>query len=289
MLYLKLVLVLQALVSGSLTVDGQPGAGSIVTLTSAGGVKYTSAVDESGHFSVQAPAGTYELVAERKVGKENRVMRIPAITLEDGPGDLMLYWPAGVATEREAKLMDAFNGAAADLSAGRYDSAVTGFKNALTYDTAQAPVWASLALAYIGRKDYTSALQAGMMAIRFAPQEAAYQNNVGSTLFRLGRYADAIPRYEKAIALNPAGKGVYSSNIAACHIAMGHEPEAMASYRDALEDQKVPASAWYYYGALLQRSGNTTEATNALRKYLSLAPNGPYAIDADSRVRAMGG
>lgn len=280
----------QAVVSGSVTMDSGSAAGATISLASTGAAIISTTVDEGGRFSITAPAGIYELRIEKKEGKTTRMMRIPAIQLEDGANEINLSWPrAGSDTERESRMKANYTKGTEDLGAGRYDAAIEDFKAIIADDTAQASAWASLALAYVGKKDYDQALRAGMMAIRFAPESSAYRNNLGSTLFRMGNYEQAAKRYEEAASLNPAGKGLYLSNAAAAHFAMGHTQMAIDMYKQAVADPNAPVSSWFYLGTLQQSSGMNSDAIASFRKYLEAAPNGGFAGQARSRISALGG
>lgn len=281
---------LQAAISGSVVSPEMSLAGATLTLTSAGGPVYTTTLDESGKFSLNAPPGVYELTLEAKRGRDTRIMRVPVVRFEDGGNSLMLHWPRTMSeADRSAAIQMAYSQGASDLAAGRYDDALRSFNTVLEHDTAQASAWASIALANVGMKRYEDALRANRMAIMFAPQSAAYRNNLGSTFFRMGRYAEAADEYKMAADLNPGGRGVYLSNAGAAYYALGNMAEAANAYRMATEDPNAPPSAWYYYGVVAQKSGDMANARMAFRSYLDKQPGGPYAGDVRNRLSQIGG
>ncbi|MCH8274765.1 MAG: hypothetical protein IH851_08240 [Armatimonadetes bacterium] len=275
-----------ASVTGSIVVNEPTEEGWTISFAGSDEMRFEQTTDSDGRFSLSGmPPGTYEV----RIRQGRRTITIPILMLEDGQNELRLFWPPAFdETERLDSARTAFQEGSIDLSGGEYGRAAERFLEALQWDTAQAPVWAALALSQVGAERYEEALNSGMMALRLAPGEAAYHNNVGSTLFRMRKYAQAVPRYRRAAELNPDGRGLYLSNSAAALIALGHDRDAAAAYEQAVKDPNVPVTSWFHYGALLTRIGPAEDAKRALLRYLELDPGGPYAQPARKRLRSLG-
>jgi len=230
--------------------------------------------------------GTYRI----RIKKEKEEFVIPNIFIEEGKNEIDLYYPPGLNTEeRTTGLKKAFEAGQKALNEGDYDEAANHFRNALAWDTAQAPLWASFALTLVGAKKYDEALHAWKMAIRFDPEEASYWNNYGSTLFRMGRYEEAPPYFVKAAELNPDGKGIFLSNAGAAWLALGRENEAISAYEKAVDDPNVLPETFYHLGSLLFKTGRKKEASKHLKKYLETAPNGIHSTSAERLLRQIEG
>jgi cytochrome c-type biogenesis protein CcmH/NrfG len=84
--------------------------------------------------------------------------------------------------------------------------------------TAMAPVTAAdqarSGTAAFERGDFGTALEALQKAVEENPEDAVSLNNLGQTLVRLGRTAEALPRFEAAVAQSPDNWS-YQFNLAA--------------------------------------------------------------------------
>ena len=69
--------------------------------------------------------------------------------------------------------------------------------------------------------DYAAALAHYQAAIEADPSDAESHSNLGQVLVRAEREADALPHFERAIALNPQ-RWTYRFNLAFAHGRMGN-------------------------------------------------------------------
>jgi Tfp pilus assembly protein PilF len=286
---IEITLAIIGLRSGTISADGQPVSGAKMSFSRAGAEAITATTDDMGRFNVDLPEGVYEVSIERGRGKSASVLTISTFGVGAGNEVVALNWPKGTDEERAASTTRGFADGGADLAAGRYDDAIAKFEAALGTDPMQPGLWASMALAHTGKRDFSNAVYAGQMSVRFGPRNAGYRNNLGGIYFRQGRYEDAAAAYKKAAELNPGGRGLYMSNLAAAYAAMGRDRDAIDAYRAATEDANVPPSSWYYMGALSDRAGDSDGAIAAYRRYLTAQPNGAFADRARERLRALGG
>jgi len=152
------------------------------------------------------------------------------------------------------------------------------------------------------------------------PDDAELQSDLGQVLERLGRPADAIPRFERAIALAP-DKARFHSNLAHAAVQLGLWDRAVGEYREAVrlrpddftaqyslaltlhrkgdDGAAIPefqraivlnagdASAYLSLGISLETVGRVTEAVQAYRRYLAIQPTSPDAERLKAHVQAL--
>lgn len=266
--------------------SGLPESGVTVEVSPMGAAPITAITDAEGRFTL---AGLPEGVHPVRLRKGGNVVELPEVSL-DGNADVLLFWnPSPTPEERSAIVASAFQTGTELLSQARYDDAAQEFLRGLWADTAQASLWASLGLAHVGAGRLEDALFATRMAITLSPREGAYPNNAGSILFRMGRYGEAITYYERAAQVNPGGRGLYLSNIAACQYALGRVDDAVQSYQEASTDPSMPPSGFYYLGSLLAAKGERERAIASLEQYLRAQPNGPFAPPARQLLARLNG
>ena len=113
----------------------------------------------------------------------------------------------------------------------------------------------------------------------------------GNALLKLKRNADAIDNYNRAAELSSTpGKAYF--NICAVLYNTGDTENGPAACRKAAAADPTNANAWFVLGSFLFANAPidsnkmvavTEEGSEALQKYLELAPDGPHAAD----VKAM--
>jgi tetratricopeptide (TPR) repeat protein len=123
-----------------------------------------------------------------------------------------------------------------------------------------------------GAGDYKSALAQYQAAVERNPQDAESLSNLGQVLVRLNRTAEAIPYFERAIAILP-NRWAYQFNLARALGLVGRTDDAVAAYRRAQQlfpDDYVTA---FNLGLALHKSGNEEAAVEQYHKAISLEPN----------------
>jgi tetratricopeptide (TPR) repeat protein len=159
-------------------------------------------------------------------------------------------------------------------------------------------------------------------AVEADPNNASALNNFGQMLVRNGRSREAIPYFDRAIAI---ADGVWSYhfnrarayaelkewrraidgyttaaklfpddyvtqfNLAKARQADGDLVGAINAYRRAAELAPDQAEFQLWYGLALERGGRGTEAAAAYRRFLELEPNGPQAEKVKARLAQVGG
>lgn len=103
------------------------------------------------------------------------------------------------------------------------------------------------------------------------PQAFFPLNLLGVALEQQGKFAEAVPVYRKALALEPKAAELHF-NLGAVLARLGEREQAVASYRRALALKPVLAPAWFNLGIALQESGELDEAADCYRKATGLEP-----------------
>jgi Flp pilus assembly protein TadD len=100
---------------------------------------------------------------------------------------------------------------------------------------------------------------------------AQTHNTLGLAHARVGRYAEAIPEYLRAIELSPGYSDAYN-NMGRSFESLGRIEEAGEAYRKAAEVDPGNAEALNNVGAFLMRTGDLEGAESWLRKAIELNP-----------------
>jgi len=168
--------------------------------------------------------------------------------------------------------------------------------------------------------DYQAAFERYRDAIAHNPTDAESLSNCGQALVRLGRPAEAVPYFERAIALN-AGRWAYHFNLAhTCsllgqwdraveeyqaaaalfpddHVTeynlgmalhkRGDEPAAVEHFRRAIELAPEEADFQLSMAISSERLGRAADAVEAYKRYLEMAPSSPEAGKVRAHIDAL--
>ena len=124
------------------------------------------------------------------------------------------------------------------------------------------------------RGDFGAAIARYQEAIEKNPNNLDALNNLGQTLVRTGRAAEAIPYFERAIALNLTNWGP-RFNLAHAYADLQDWPKAVAAYRVALQVLPDDYVTYYNLGLALHRQGQEEAAVQTFQKAIELAPGEP--------------
>lgn len=121
-------------------------------------------------------------------------------------------------------------------------------------------------------------------------RRAITENNLGTALQEDGRAADAIDRYRRALALDPAYTPALN-NLGTALRAAGRVDEALAVFSQALSQDPDAANLHYNLANALMAQGKTAEAIAAYRQALAVNPqfvdahnNLGQALEAEGRL-----
>ena len=120
--------------------------------------------------------------------------------------------------------------------------------------------------------DYATALDQYKAAIDKNPQDAESLSNYGQVLVRMGKVEEAIPYFDRAIALIPQ-RWAYHFNRARALGLLGRMDEAVKGYRDAQQLFPNDYATAFNLGLALHRTGDEQGAVDAYKKAIALDPN----------------
>ena len=102
--------------------------------------------------------------------------------------------------------------------------------------------------------------------------DAADYNNKGGSLANLGRYAEALACYDRALEINPGDAVVWSGKGNTLG-KFGRPDEALTCCERALEINPRYAHAWFNKGVMLGYSGRHAEALTCFERALEINPH----------------
>ena len=120
--------------------------------------------------------------------------------------------------------------------------------------------------------DYKDAIPEWNKALAMDPNDARAHNNFGQTLVHVGRTDAAIAEFRKAIAAKPKYPEAHN-NLAIALASSGKPGEAMEQYRLAIADNPGYAEAHSNLGSLLAKQGKIPEAIEEYEVALQINPN----------------
>lgn len=107
----------------------------------------------------------------------------------------------------------------------------------------------------------------------------------GLAAIEAGRWADAEPHLEAALALLP-GRPSTLLNLAAVRLRLGRPADALPLLDELLRQQPADAQAWGHHATALAALGRHDEALASLDRTIALAPGQPAALH--QRALALG-
>jgi tetratricopeptide (TPR) repeat protein len=185
---------------------------------------------------------------------------------------------------------------------GQWDAAVATMEQAAAVDQTHDVVFASLGDAYSGAKKYPEAETAFRKAIEIVKPDSKnignYHNSLAQALLKQNKTGEAMAEYDKAAQLDPTNGGMYYFNEGAVLTNQGKVDEANQAFDKAIAADPTRADAYYQKGVNLlgkatldSKTGKMIPApgtTDALNKYLELAPDGKYAQQAKDLLASLG-
>jgi tetratricopeptide (TPR) repeat protein len=136
--------------------------------------------------------------------------------------------------------------------------------------------------------EYERAVALYQDAVKKNPDDAEAWSNLGQVLVRLGRTADAIPNFERAISILP-GRWAYHFNLARAYGLLNRWDEAVASYREAERLYPNDYAVSFNLGLALRKTGDHAGAIEEFKKAIALDPQDPtFHLSLATSYEAIG-
>lgn len=167
--------------------------------------------------------------------------------------------------EKAAMLLRVADGA---LMEGDPTAALAAVFEAENYDTGNAQLYHTKAIAYYRKHDLEKAIEAGRRAVQLAPDFSSAQNSLGKFYLDMGRYSEAQPCLEKA-AKDPVFSEAYKArtNLGILFYQTGQYSTAKNHLDIAIRDGGEGACvAHYYRGQISMNDRRYTEAVKDFKK-----------------------
>lgn len=118
------------------------------------------------------------------------------------------------------------------------------------------------------------------MVLKLKPDEASSWVSKGVALEEVGRHAEAMSHYEKAIELDRSQSDAWMRK-GRIHQRGGAHAEALECFRSAVAADPEAEESWYYKARSEEALGLTPDALESYRKFLAVTP--PHAHEAEVR------
>jgi tetratricopeptide (TPR) repeat protein len=162
--------------------------------------------------------------------------------------------PPAVEPARAGGVTDEVRAANQAYDARNWPEAEVRYARVVSIVPDESNAWARMCHAQVMQSKFREAAETCKSASTYAADASVFQN-LGYTLFRLGRYAESIEPYRRATQLKPEWALPYES-AGASYYALGDWARTETSYRLAVERDPGNARAWQSRG----------DAATALRK-----------------------
>ncbi|HYE25131.1 MAG TPA: tetratricopeptide repeat protein [Clostridia bacterium] len=135
--------------------------------------------------------------------------------------------------------------------AGNCDQAIDLMQQATQADATKDLLWVNLAESYVCAKRFADAIPAYQKAIAIAPTRGEYHNNLGQALLKNNQVDEAIASYDKAAQLDPVNAAMYYFNEGAVLTNKGRADDAVKAFDNAIKADPNKADAYYWKGVNL--------------------------------------
>jgi len=211
----------------------------------------------------------------------------------------------------------AVNLVALNIEDKKWDDAITLAKRVLGKNAKNAPMLVNLAVALAGKNDQPGATKAFEDAIKLEPNKPDYYITYAQYLTQWNKRDEALATLKKAqgtagddpgtlagiaiefknlkaydACISAMDKAIAAKDAAELRVYRGHcklgqkdLPGALADFQDAVKKEPNSAPPHYSLGNALADSGKFAEAIAEWETYLKLAPTGPFAKNAEAKIK----
>jgi Flp pilus assembly protein TadD len=192
------------------------------------------------------------------------------------------------AVDSDRAFLDAPAEAAVAYQAGDLPSALKHYQDAVERNPQDAESLSNLGQVLVKLNRVGEALPYFDRAIALIPDRWAYTFNRARALGLLGRWPEAVTEYRRAQALFPDDY-VTTFNLALALRRLGDHEAAVAEFQKAIELEPTDASFRMALGSTYERLRKPAEAAAAYEEALRLAPEAPDADIVRGRIKQLRG
>jgi tetratricopeptide (TPR) repeat protein len=288
------------IIQGKVTDDkGQPVAGAAISIQPLDSTarKYETKTDKKGQFvCIGIVAGEYRIVARAKGSSPTykqpitpQVSEPAVVDLQLTPGSENTKLPFEMSAQEieqekknlekaekkkqsSAEVQTLFDSGLKLAAQGNHEEAIAQFQKALEKDPEQSNIMGAMADSYSKLGRNAEAVEIFQKAIAIKPDDAALYTNLGVVLSKIpGKNAESQEAFKKAASLNPAASAQNFYNIGATLVNNGKNQEAADAFRQAIAVDANFAEAYYQLGMCLSGSTDTMpDAIKTLEKYIQI-------------------
>jgi len=211
----------------------------------------------------------------------------------------------------------AVNLVALNIEDKKWDDAIALAKRVLSKNNKNAPMLVNLAVALSGKGDQPGATKSFEDAIKLEPNKPDYYITYAQHQTQWGKRDEALATLKKAQAtagddpatlagiaiemknlkaydacISAMDKAIAAKDAAELRVYRGHcklgqkdLPGALADFQDAVKKEPNSAPPHYSLGNALADSGKFAKAIAEWETYLKLAPTGPFAKNAEAKIK----
>jgi tetratricopeptide (TPR) repeat protein len=118
------------------------------------------------------------------------------------------------------------------------------------------------------------------------PQDIAALVELGNLYFDAQKFDQAVSYYQRSLKLDPTNPDVRNDEAAALH-ASGHDLDALREIDKVLAERPDFPQALFNKGVVLRAMGRRSDAADAYRAYLKVAPHDSHAAEAKAAVTEL--
>jgi len=170
------------------------------------------------------------------------------------------------------------------LEQGRTSQAIESMHKAIEHDSKMVEAYNFLGLIYLTNSEFDKAIEQFDKAVHIDPYFTDARNNLGIACRQVGEFDRAEEEFNAALK-----DGNYRSpekiylNLGHLYLDQSRNPEAVESFRRAVEIRPDYVLGWMGLGQAYSAGGRVDLAEKAYAKVVSLAPDSPEA----ERARQM--
>jgi len=154
---------------------------------------------------------------------------------------------------------------------GKFEEAVSAYKEAIEISQSQWGYYFNLGLAYKKIDNKEEALASFKKSVNLNPKSYSSNKELGEILAKGDNYEEAKEYYQKAVELSPDDPDAFY-NLGVCLINTGESEAALDYFLKSVELKEDYADAYYQIGTIYIGQNRVKEAVANLEKFLELAP-----------------